>query len=253
MVASRMEEVSRLRDAVADIAAGARGRAALPFGVPELDGRLAAGGLDAAALHDVAPAAPLLADEAAATLFAAGVAARASAARASPALWAVTRFDLYAPGLEQAGLGPAAVLFLEAREDRDVLAAMEDALRRGSVACVVGEVRRADMTATRRLQLAAAEGGVPALLLRRWRRSAASPLDVPSSAATRWRVGCAPSAPLGHPGVGRPRWTVELARQRNGPGFTILMEGCDAQGRLAPAAAPRDRAAAAAGADARAA
>ncbi|TPG16528.1 protein ImuA [Sphingomonas koreensis] len=230
----------------------ARGATTHPFGLAEVDSRLAGGGLDAGALHEVAAASPTLQEDAAATLFLAGIVAR----RAGPGkfvLWAVTRFDLYAPGLEQAGLGPEAALFVEAREDRDVLAVMEDALRHGSVAAVVGEVRRADMTATRRLQLAAAEGGTPALLMRRWRRSGTCPLEVPSAAATRWRIGCAPSLTPGVPGVARSRWSVELVRQRNGDPFTMLLEACDAQGRLAlPAAAP-DRAAAPGRATARAA
>ncbi|MEJ7317026.1 hypothetical protein, partial [Staphylococcus epidermidis] len=77
---------------------------------------------------------------------------------------ALTRFDLYAPGLEQAGLNPATLLFVEVREDKDVLAVMEDGLRHGGLAAVVGEVKRANMVATRRLQLAAMTGNTPALL-----------------------------------------------------------------------------------------
>ena len=41
---------------------------------------------------------------------------------------------------------------------------MEDGLRHGALAAVVGEVQRADMVATRRLQLAAMSGNTPALL-----------------------------------------------------------------------------------------
>ena len=48
----------------------------------------------------------------------------------------------------------------------------------------------------RRLQLAAEEGGGAALMLRRWRKADADPLAPPSPALTRWRIGCAPSAPL---------------------------------------------------------
>lgn len=224
----------------------------LPFGIEQVDSRLADGGLGTAALHEVAASAPTLGEDAAATLFLAGIAAR-YARDGSSALWAVTRFDLYAPGLEQVGLGPDAALFVEAREDKDVLAVMEDALRHGSLAAVVGEVRRADMTATRRLQLAAAEGGTPAFLMRRWRKTGSCPLGEPSAATTRWRIGCAPAAQLGIPGVGRQRWTVELVRQRNGAPFSLILEGCDAQGRLALPAAARHRAVAPGGAAARAA
>nr|WP_271300610.1 protein ImuA [Sphingomonas sp. CV7422] len=225
----------------------------LPFGVDALDARIADHGLALGGLHEVSPATPTLSDDAAATLFAVGVAARAAAANGRRVLWALTRFDLYAPGLEQAGLDPATLLFVEARDDKDVLAVMEDGLRHGGLAAVVGEVKHADMVATRRLQLAAMSGGAPALLSRRWRRQGVDPLSDLSAAMTRWRIACAPSARLPAPGVGRPRWTVELARQRGGPGFTLELEACDATGRLALPAAPRDRAVAADRAAARAA
>jgi protein ImuA len=247
----RHEIEALLRESIADPRAGET--AVLPFGIAQMDAQLAAGGLVLGGLHEVSPATSTLSDDAAATLFAVGIAARAVAARGRRVLWALTRFDLYAPGLEQAGLDPATLLFVEAREDKEVLAVMEDGVRHGGLAAVVGEVKRADMVATRRLQLAAMTGKTPALLSRRWRKAGACPLAALSAAMTRWRIACAPSAPLPAPGVGRPRWTVELARQRGGPGFTLELEACDATGRLALPAAPRDRAVAAAGAAARAA
>lgn len=248
----RPAQLEQLRAQIASVGAPTRAADGLPFGVDVLDTRLAGGGLSRTGLHEIAAGTASLADDAAATLFLAGVAARLCGAGGT-VIWAVTRFDLYSPGLEQVGLSPDRTLFIEAGEDKDVLAVMEDALRHGSQAAVVGEVRRADMTATRRLQLAAAEKATPAFLFRRRRRSGACPLTVASAATTRWRIGCAPSEPLGIAGVGRPRWTVELVRQRNGAPFSLIMEGCDASGRLAlPASAP-DRAAVAAGATARAA
>jgi protein ImuA len=240
----RAELIDSLRVQIAGVTAPARASQTLPFGIEEIDRRLAEGGLGASALHEVAAGVPALADDAAATLFLAGVVARFAGKTAS-VLWAVTRFDLYCPGLEQAGLAPANAVYVEAREDKDVLAVMEDALRHGSLAAVIGEVRRADMTATRRLQLACAEGMTPAFLLRRWRKAGTCPLADPSAASTRWRIGCAPAPPLGIPGVGRSRWSVELVRQRNGAPFSLILEGCDATGRLALPAPTADRAVAA--------
>ncbi len=241
------KRIAALRTAL-DQGVRPRGAGVLPFGVDAMDGRLADGGLAMGGLHEVAAAAPTLNDDAAATLFTVGIAARAAALKGRRVLWALTRFDLYAPGLEQAGLDPAMLLFVEAREDSQVLAVMEDGLRHGGLAAVVGEVKRADMVATRRLQLAAMNGDAPALLARHWRRPALCPLAEHSAAMTRWRIGCAPSVRLPALGVGRAHWTVELTRQRGGPGFTLELEACDATGRLALPAASRDRAVAAAGA-----
>lgn len=230
----------------ADLAAGASAAGpCLAFGLAEIDLRLARSGLEVAGLHEVAAASAELTDAAAATLFLAGIAARFAHQAGSVALWAVTAFDLYAPGLEQAGLGPGHVLYAEARKDIEILAIAEDALRDGALGCVVAEVRVADMTATRRLQLAAADSGTPMLLYRRHRSRERCPLAAPSAATTRWRIGSAPSAPLASPGIGRARWHVELVRQRGGNPFILELEACDATGRLALPAPPADRAGAA--------
>src|SRR3546814_1975484 len=70
---------------------------------------------------EIAAASASWSDDAAATLFAAGIAARFAAPGLS-ALWALTRFDLYAPGLEQAGLGPDRVFYAQGANDRELLA-----------------------------------------------------------------------------------------------------------------------------------
>jgi protein ImuA len=129
------------------------------------------------------------------------------------------------------------------------LALAEDCLRDGSFAAVVAEVKAADQTATRRLQLAATEGKTPMLLYRRYRRYGECPLTDLSLACTRWRIGNLASAPLSMPGVGRGRWSVELVRQRGGRPFSLELEACDDKGRLALPAATRDRAVTAGGAD----
>lgn len=233
--------LAALRAEVQAIESGGRRDSAgvLPFAVAAIDGRLAAGGLVQSALHEVAGASASLSDDAAATLFAAGIAARLN----GTVLWVLTRRDLFAPGLAQAGLPPERLIYAECRKDEDALAVTEEGLRHGSLAAVVAEIGRAGMTATRRLQLAAEDSGTGALLLRRW-RSAADPLLAPSAAATRWRIGCVPSDPLPAAGIGRPRWSVELVRQRGGPAHHWIMEGTDEAGRLALPARAQHRTAA---------
>jgi protein ImuA len=224
----------------------AAARRALSFGIDEVDVRLAGGGL-LPALHEVAAAGPAPGDDAAATLFLAALAARFSrAAGTGQVLWAVARRDLFAPALAQAGLTPDRLLYAQCRDDAEALAVMEEGVRHGSLAAVIGEAGRADMAATRRLQLVAEESGTPAFLLRRWRKTGADPLAAPSAAFTRWRVGCAPSAPLPFgidpfEGIGRARWRVALVRQRGGPPYEWLLEAPDAEARFALPAAIGDR------------
>lgn len=219
----------------------------LTFDVEPLDKRLASGGLRAGALHEVAARTCSLADDAAATLFLAGIAAREAKATGGPVLWASCRADLYAPGLEQAGLPSADVNYAQPRDDAALLAVVEDAVRDGTPSVIVAEAGRVSMVATRRLQLVAADADMPVLLLRRRRTREQDPLGEPSAAWTRWRIASAPSERLDVAGVGRPRWLVELARQRGGDSFSLIVEGCDETGRLAVPAALGHRTAETAG------
>ena len=71
----------------------------MPFGIPALDDRLASRGLRAGALHEVAAQSCSMVDDAAATLFLTGIAAREAVHTGGPVLWVSCRNDLYAPGL----------------------------------------------------------------------------------------------------------------------------------------------------------
>jgi protein ImuA len=237
---SRIERIATLRASVRAIEAGQGGRRRerLAFGLAAVDDRLEGGGLATAAFHEVTGASSSLADDAAASLFIAGIVGR-KAKHGGTVLWALARRDLFAPGLALAGLPPERLIYAECGGDEDVLAVMEEGLRHGGLAAVVGEVGRAAIAAGRRLQLAAEQGGTMALMLRRWRKAAVDPLGLPSAAATRWRIACLPSAELPVPGVGRARWQVVLARQRGGEPAEWILESSDAEGRLAlPAPSP---------------
>lgn len=232
--------IAELRESLKKVESdGLRRRPVLPFGIAPIDERLAPGGLRLDSLHEISAASPAPSDDAAATLFMAGIAARAW----GPVLWVVRRRDLFAPGLYQAGLAPGRLIYAEAGDDAELLALMEEGLRHRGLGAVVGEVKRAAMPNTRRLQLAAEGGKTIALLMKRHAREGGNPLAVPSAAMTRWRIASAPSAPLpvGDAGVGRARWQVELVRQRGGESADWMMEACDETGRLALPARLVDR------------
>ena len=106
---------------------GSRNRAVLPFGVKPIDAALPGGGLALGALHEVAGGGNGAIDGAAAALFTAGIAARTK----GKVLWCVARQDLFAPALAQAGLGPARVIYVEAGDEKSVLACFEEGLRHG--------------------------------------------------------------------------------------------------------------------------
>jgi protein ImuA len=232
----------QLRARIARIEAGSRvRRGVLPFGVAAMDARLPDGGLALGALHEVAGGADGAVDGAAAALFTAGIVARTD----GMVLWCVTRPDLFAPALSQAGLEPDRVIHVEAGDDQTVLARGEAGRRHGGLGGVVAEVARLSMTASRRLQLAAETSGTIGIALRRWRRATeAADFGQPTASVTRWRVTALPSTRLPVPGIGRARWLVELLRNRAGESAEFELEACDAAGRLAVPADLADRSAA---------
>lgn len=227
-----------LRAQIAQIEGTGARHGAIPFGVDALDSRLPSGGIATGALHEITGS-PDLADDASATIFIAGILARIE----GPVLWCLRHRDLFAPALHLAGLHPNRVIHVEAGSDKNVLLAMEECLRHSGLAGVVGEVGKYDTTASKRLQLAAEGSGVAAFVFRR----GAKPDQIAdgTAAVTRWRITAHPSENLGIPSLGTPRWHVALERVRGGNPHNWIVEGCDAQGRIALPAALVDRPAAA--------
>ena len=109
-------------------------------------------------------------------------------------LWPFTKtapaFGLpYAPGLRFFGFDPARIVFVRCINARECLWAMEEGLRLGGIAAVIGaRVKAMDLTASRRLQLAAEQANTPVFLLRNYNDFASS------AAVTRWRIAPVPSA-----------------------------------------------------------
>src|SRR5260370_33496353 len=160
--------VEALRERIRCLEGRARHRrTVLPFGVKASDERLPEGGLALGALQEVAGGGNGAMDGAAAALFAAGIAARTRGC----VLWCVTREDLFAPALAAAGLAPHRVIYVEAGDEKSVLACFEEGLRHGGshggLGAVVAEVARLSMTTSRRLHLAAEGSGAIGIAIRR--------------------------------------------------------------------------------------
>ena len=123
------------------------------------------GGLACGALHELAPAAPIISARRADLLWRWRPAPSGSRRQV---LWIATDYAVgegggpYGPGLDLFGLASARLLVLRVPKPVDVLWAMEEALRCRALACVIAELTGdgavADLTATRRLALAAREG-----------------------------------------------------------------------------------------------
>lgn len=146
---------------------------------------------------------------------------QAIVAGATPLLWlrieATERTGgrLHASGLAELGLAPEALIVALVPDASALLRAGADAARCPGLGTVLiesaGPMHGLDLTATRRLMLAAEASGTTVVSL----RIEAAP--IPSAAATRWQVAAAASTPLAAEAPGWPAMDVELLRRRGGP------------------------------------
>lgn len=216
-----MPESSRLhpalKRALAATAPRVTGQAALrSLGIAAVDHALG-GGLAIGKLHEVF-AADVAAD-AAAFGFTVMLALRVT--EKAPILWlreeaVQCRMPLHGPGLVDLGLDPGRVVLGALPDAKTMLRAAADALRCLALGAVIVEMSGNpavfDLTASRRLALAAEAAGVTPLILR---LRGARPL--PSAAQTRWHATPLSSAQLEAGAPGHPALKLSLLRQRGGP------------------------------------
>lgn len=129
----------------------------------------------------------------------------------------------YAPGLAELGIDPATMVLMRLPDLQSLLRAAIDCVRHGGAGAVVmemdGRAPAFDLTASRRLALAAEQSGTMVMIV----RSGADP--TPSAAHTRWQVASAPSVPLPGNAPGGPVFDVTLLRRRGGrDGLNLQLE-----------------------------
>ena len=191
-----------------------RSDALLSLGAPDVALK---GGLGLGELHELAPLAPF--HSGASLGFA--LALSTLVPREGPVVWVQQDFAaletgaLYGLGCDLFGLASSRLLVVRTATPRDTLWAMEEAVKTSGIAAVIGELAQdgqaADLTATRRLSLAAQQGGGLCLLLRQ------QEFSQPSAAATRWIVAATPGATDGFGGLGRTAFRLSLTKNRRGP------------------------------------
>jgi len=134
-------------------------------------------------------------------------------------IWISTSRRLFPASLSAFNVEPERIIFMDVATEKDALWIMEEALRCEGLAAVVAEVDALSLIESRRLQLAVEESGVTGFILRKDARRMASTI-----ATARWQISPLPSVlEEGMPGLGFPRWQVELLKVRNGiPGNWIM-------------------------------
>ena len=126
-------------------------------------------------------------------------------------VWIGSSIKVFPPSLKWFGIEPHCVVFLHVKKEKDIPWALHEALTCSSLSAVVGELPEMSITASRRFQLAIEEAGVGCFILRR------NPKNLLTTAVSRWHIQPLPSlTEEGFPGLGHPRWKVNLLKVRNG-------------------------------------
>jgi protein ImuA len=138
-------------------------------------------------------------------------------------LWISTSRKLFPPALITFNVQPHQVIFIDVQQEKDALWAMEEGLKCEGVAAVIAEIREISFAQSRRLQLAVESSKVTGFLLRNDPRKLGT-----TTCVARWQVSPLPSQLEDDlPGVGFPRWQVDLLRVRNGTPGSWQLEWVD--------------------------
>jgi protein ImuA len=127
-------------------------------------------------------------------------------------LWISSSRKFFPPALKSFSIEPDKIIFVDLQKEKDILWAIEEALKCESLVSVIAEMKELSFTASRRFQLAVEQSGVTAFILR------LNPRNPNITAAiSRWKITHLPTMLTDNtPGVGFPRWNVELLKIRNG-------------------------------------
>ncbi len=127
-------------------------------------------------------------------------------------IWISTSRNLFPSALKFFGIEADNIIFVDLKNERDVLYAMHEALKCEKLISVVGEINNINFKESRKLQLAVEQSRVTGFIIRNQSRFIST-----IACIARWRVTSLPSElDDGMPGVGFPRWNVELLKVRNG-------------------------------------
>ena len=138
--------------------------------------------------------------------------------RGGVSIWISSSQLIYPPALKTFGIDPDKIIFIFLKKEKEILWAMEEALKCEGLASVIAETPEISFTASRRFQLAVEQSRVTGFIVR------CNPRNLSTTCVTRWKITPLPTlSEDGLPGVGFPRWKVELLKVRNGtPGVWQL-------------------------------
>ncbi len=127
-------------------------------------------------------------------------------------IWISAARNIFPPALKSFGIAPEKIIFIHLQKEKEIGWAMEEALKCKGLSAVIGELPELSFTTSRRLQLAVEQSNVTGFILR------SNPRNINTTACvTRWKIRPIPSLlEETMPGLGFPRWNVDLLKVRNG-------------------------------------
>ncbi|RZL20426.1 MAG: Error-prone repair protein ImuA [Pedobacter sp.] len=126
-------------------------------------------------------------------------------------LWIGTKRSVFPAALHLFGINPERIIFIDPTHTKHALWAIEEALKCSTLAAVVGELSDLTFTQSQRLQLAVEQSHVTGFIHRIGARS-----NNAMACVSRWKITPVLSESDGLPGLGLPRWNVQLIKVRNG-------------------------------------
>jgi protein ImuA len=128
------------------------------------------------------------------------------------AVWIGNSPTLFPPALKTFGIPPNQVIFIDLKKEKDILWAMEEALKCATLSAVIGEIPELSFNHSRRFQLTVEQSKTTGFILRSNPR-----ILTPNSCVARWKIKPLPSSnEFCLPGIGHPVWHVDLQKIRNG-------------------------------------
>lgn len=127
------------------------------------------------------------------------------------AVWIGRGQKIFPPALKSFNILPEQIIFIDGKNQKEILWCLEEALKCEGLAAVICEIKELSFTESRRLQLAVEKSRVTGFIIRHQPRN----IGV-NACVSRWKISSIQSETIDLPGIGFPRWNVELLKIRNG-------------------------------------
>jgi protein ImuA len=127
-------------------------------------------------------------------------------------VWISEQKWIFPPALKFFNIEPDQIIFITPSRPKDCLWVIEESLKCSGLSVVIAEMNGFNFINSRRFQLAVEESNVTGFLLNQHSQPLAS-----NACIGRWKIKSLPSEPINNiPGIGFPRWQVELQKMRHG-------------------------------------